>query len=209
MAPPTDTRVGASSNINEVSEKRSDVGVLVWVKVKLNNQLLDSLLDSGASRSCIARRCVTASPLLKKLPRFPYTGPPLLDVNKNPIPVVDTIRVSLIIGTPALCVQMDFVVIDDLPYSSILGGDFLNKLESWGINNKTRLLNMNDSVCPVFAQPQHDNNINLITQSKTSLLPGESATIHATVKDVVRFVQLQSSLSLRRAIAEWKSAPMS
>ena len=74
MKAPVHEDAGAQMNICEISEESetsvADGGVLMWIRGKLNSQFLDMLLDSGASRSCIARRCVTASPSLKKGPEM-------------------------------------------------------------------------------------------------------------------------------------------
>ena len=72
--------MNAVSNVNP-SEKLELSSSLLWVRGRVENQFLDMLLDSGASTSCIAKRCVNASPYLKNLPRSPYNGTGLFDVN--------------------------------------------------------------------------------------------------------------------------------
>ena len=161
------------------TERKAD---LMWIRGEVNGQLLDILLDSGATKSCIAMRCVTASPYLSSLPRRPYSGKLLVDVNNNPIKTSFEITCPLALGRPALSVNVTFVVVDDLSYSCIVGTNFLNKLETWGMNNVTGLFHTNNSTCPVFTTPQHDGNINLITKCKTVLSPGECVTVTTSPK---------------------------
>ena len=71
---------------------------LMWIRGKINGQFLDILLDSGASTSCIAKRCITASPYLKDLQRYPYNGSGLFDVNGNSLSTLFEIRAPFIIG---------------------------------------------------------------------------------------------------------------
>lgn len=164
------------------AEVSKENGKLKWIRGKVNNQFLDIMLDSGATISCIARRCVTASPYLKDLPRRPYSGPGLFDVNGNQVSTAFEIRGPFVVGSPVLSIDTTFVVVDDLPYSCILGSNYLDKLERWGIHNKTHTFEINNSSCPVYAKPQHNNHINLITQSITKLLPGEIVTVATSVK---------------------------
>ena len=159
-----------------------EIGKLKWIRGKVNNQFLDIMLDSGATNSCIARRCVTASSYLKDLPRHPYNGPGLVDVNGNSVSVAFVIRAPLVLGSPSISIYTNFAVVDDLPYSCILGSDYLDKLERWGINNKNRTFEINDSACSVFERPQHNNRINLVTQGKTVLSPGEVVTVATSAK---------------------------
>ena len=166
----------------ECSDRSKEVGKLKWIRGKVNNQFLNIMVDSGANKTCIARRCVTASPWLRNLPRRPYTGPGLFDVNGNPVSATSEIRATLVLGSPALSITINFVIVDDLPYSCILGTNYLDKLERWGINNKTKTLQLNDTSCPVFEKPEHNNHINLLTQGKTALLPGEIVTVATSVK---------------------------
>ena len=176
-------------NINEIVERSSAARLkgegssnLLWFRGKVNNQFLDMLLDSAAQASCISRRCVTASPHLKDLPLFPYSGTGLVDVNGNPLPTPFEIRAPLVVGKPALSIEVTFTIVDDLPYSCIIGTNFLNKLEAWSVDNKNGLLKLNNSVCSIFAKPQHNNSVNLIAKGKTVLLSGETATISTSVK---------------------------
>ena len=152
-------------------------GSLMWVRGKLNNQFLDMMVDSGASISCIAFRCVSASPYLKDLIRHPYSGSGLVDVNGKPLPILFEITAPLVIGNPKLSIDVTFVVVDDLPHSCILGLNFMSKLNEWGIDNKNRNLRFNNSTCPIFYTPQTNTNICLISKTKLVILPGDTVTI--------------------------------
>ena len=167
---------------NENNRKIYYNGSLMWIRGKINNQFIDMLLDSGATMSCIANRCVTASPYLKNLTRHPYIGPGLLDVNGNPLSSLFEIRAPLVIGNPRLSIDVKFIVVDNLPYSCIIGMNFLKKLDFWGVDNKTGYLNLNKSTCPVFTEPQVNTNICLVSQNRCVILPGEMITIATTPK---------------------------
>ena len=155
---------------------------LLGMRGKVNNQFLDMMLDSGAMGSCMAERCVRASSFLKSLTRFPFEGAGLVDVNKNPVVAEYVIRASLVIGQPQISIIVEFVVVKDLPYSCIIGQNFLRKLDRWGVDNRRGILHMNNSTCPVFSTPQINSSICLISQSKHVLQPGETITIPTTPK---------------------------
>ena len=155
---------------------------LMWIRGNINGQYLDMMLDSGASTSCIAQRCVTASPYLKDLPRKKYSGLGLYDVSGNSLSVSFEIETKVVIGTPPLEKVMKFIVVDNLPYSCILGMNYLGILDNWGMDNGNRCLKLDSSMCPVFSRPQCDSSINLLTQSKCTLLPGEQITLSTTPK---------------------------
>ncbi len=155
---------------------------LYWFKCKLNGQLLDCMLDSAATRCCIAKRCVTSSPFLRTLTPKPYRGRPLLDANQKPIAVMHVITVQFMAGSHECELTVDMVVIDGLAYSCIIGTTLLSMLNSWGVDNVTSTLRLNSSVVQVHDAPQHDEQINLITSGKTRLAPGESRTIKAVAR---------------------------
>ncbi len=165
----------------ENTRSSTDIGLrthkLYWFKCKLDQQLIDSVLDSAATQCCIARRCVTSSPILGRLPLKPYNGEPLLDANQRPISASHVISVQFVAGTPCCSVSIDVVVVDHLPYSCIIGTSLLAKFKSWGVDNVTSTLRLDSSAIPVHDFPQHDERITLITSGKTSLAPGESKTI--------------------------------
>ena len=113
---------------------------LLWIQGKINHQPLRILLDCGATISCIAKRCVTASSQLKNLARLPYNGDTLIDVNGNPLNAEFVINCSIELGNPPLLSNVEFVVIEGLPYSCILGLNFLKSVNSWEVNNDTCFL---------------------------------------------------------------------
>ena len=95
------------------------------------------LLDSGASISCIAKRCVTSNHVLRDIPSQPYNGPRLVGANGLPLTADVVIRVEIEIGSPKLVKELHFVVVENLSYSCIAGMNFLKTLEHWGVNNKS------------------------------------------------------------------------
>ena len=115
---------------------------LWWFNGKLNGQPFDFLLDCGASVCCIAKRCVTSNRLLKNLPVHSYNGPEFYGANSKPLKV-DNIRVRLVVGTPKFVSDIDFVIVENLPYSCIAGNSFLNGLQQWGVNNSSCTLSLN------------------------------------------------------------------
>ena len=118
-----------------VTKEKFDISGLMWVKGKANNQYLDMMIDSGASMSCIASRCVNASPHLKNVTRLPYSGPGLVGVNGKPLRTLFEIKIPLTLGSPQLSITLHLVVVDDLPYSCILGLNFLRKFNTWEVDN--------------------------------------------------------------------------
>ena len=113
---------------------------MLWFKGKLNEQLFDLLLDCGTSTCCIAKRCVTSNHVLKKIPKLPYSGPMLVDVNGNPLAAENIIQLRFSVGFPELILEIDFVIVDELPYSCIVGINLLNTLKNWGVNNNSSTL---------------------------------------------------------------------
>ena len=91
------------------------------------------MLDSAATQCCIAKRCVNSSSLLRKLQPKPYQGKPLLDANRRPIAVLHVITVQFVTGMPECRLTIDMVVVDNLPYSCIIGTTLLSKLNCWGV----------------------------------------------------------------------------
>ena len=150
---------------------------LYWFTCRLNGQKLDAVLDSGATVTCVARRCVTGSPQLNQLPLIPYTGKPLLDANRKPLSARHVISTKFVVGVPALSVDVNIVVVDDLPYSCLVGTNLLSKLKTWGIDNTKSILTLNSSVVHLRCSPECQNLLNLVTCDKTVLQPGETKRI--------------------------------
>ena len=111
-----------------------------------------------------------------------YTGPGLVGVNGRPLKVLYTVRALVVIGNPAISLQVQFAIIEDLAYSCIIGLDFLSQLKFWGLDNQQGYLKLNDSVTSVFSEPQFNGHINLITNRKILLAPGESTVIGTSPK---------------------------
>ena len=138
--------------------------------------MIGIMLNCGATVSCIAKRCVTGNPVLNKVPRLPYHGPPLKGANGQLLSVSSIIHVPFAIGTPQISLHTKFIVVDDLLYSCIVGLNILHRFDSWGIDNKLHRLQLNNSSLLVFTEPQSNVcNVNLITTCyKARLQPGET-----------------------------------
>ena len=120
------------ADINNYTLNNNNNFKLLWFKGKLNEQLFDFLLDCGASTCCIAKSCVSSNPIFKNLPKLPYSGPGLVDVNGKPLVAENVISLKFCIGSPEISMQVDFVIVSDLPYSCIMGVSFLNMLKKLG-----------------------------------------------------------------------------
>ena len=179
-APPGTGAATTSSGINAMCSPSARK--LYWFKCKLNGQWFDALLDCAATVCCIARRCVSSNAVLCRLPVSRYNGPPILDANEKPLSAREQLSISFVAGTPALCLNVTMVIVDDLPYSCIIGTSLLAMLESWGVDNINSTLSLNSSLIHLCDAPQYDNQINLITSCKTSFLPGETKTIKTSVR---------------------------
>ena len=156
---------------------------LYWFAARLNGQLFDFLLDCGAAVCCIAKRCVAANHVLRNLPVFPYKGPKLCGANSQPLKADTMIKLNLEVGTPLLKKDVEFIIVEDLPYSCIAGnGSFLAVLKQWGVNNEMQTLTLNSSVVNLSAGPQSGGEVNLITSNKVFLKPGETKVIKTIAK---------------------------
>ena len=112
-----------------------------------------------------------------------YTSPGLVGVNGRPLKVLYTVCAPVVTGNPAISLQVQFAVIEDLPYSCIIEVDFLSQLKFWGMDNQQGYLKLNDSVMPVFSEPQFNGHINLVINRKILLAPGESTVIGTSPKN--------------------------
>ena len=145
--------------------------------------MIDIMLDCGATVSCNAKRCVTGNPVLNKIPRLPYHGPPLVGANGQLLSASSIIHVPFANGTPKISLPTKFIVVDGLPYLCIVGLNILHRFDSWGIDNKLCRPQLNNSSLPVFTEPQSTVcNVNLITCYKTRLQPGETRTIKTVAR---------------------------
>ena len=156
---------------------------LYWFFGKLNGQPFNFLLDCGATVCCIAKRCITSNRAFKNLMRHPYRGPQLTGASNNPLNAEFVVRFTLEVGTPILRMEVEFVVVEDIPYSCIAGNEtFLTALEQWGVNNSKQTLSLNSSTVNLSSGPEARSEINLITSTKVSLAPGETKVIKTVAK---------------------------
>ena len=100
------------------------------------------MLDSGATICCLAKRRFTGSRCLQNLTLTPFFGPGLLHTNGKVMKPSGTITVPLVIGQPAVSHTVEFEIIDELPYSCIIGLSFLNKFSDWGVDNSRKILHL-------------------------------------------------------------------
>ena len=154
---------------------------LYWFKSKISGQLMESVLDSAATVSCIARRCITSNRVLNKLSLQPCNDV-VLGANKKPLVAKHYVRVTIVVGSPSVSVDVDMIVVDNLPYSCLIGTDVLSKFRNWGIDNISSILTLNSSSVQVYDKPQHDVSVNLITSCKTTLFPGETKLIRTRAR---------------------------
>ena len=155
---------------------------LLWLSGKLNGQNLDMMLDSGAIVCCLARRCLTSSPSLKTLPLQPYEGPGLLNANGTLMTPCGVVKAPLVLGHPAVSFNIEFIIIDSLPYSCILGLSFLNKLKKWGVDNSSQTFHLNDSSIKVSNDPPLQDSLQLVAPRKFTIPPKKSIVIAAVAK---------------------------
>ena len=133
MGPPVTGHTGPaniSSMAPQEQESRPSLlneSKLLWITGTLNGQSIPVMLDSGATICCLAKRCFTGSRCLQNVPLKPNLGPGLLDANGKTMKPSGTIKAPLVIGHPAVSHTVEFVIIDELPYSCIIGLSFLNK----------------------------------------------------------------------------------
>ena len=166
---------------NTVNNIKSDnMGSLMWITAHLNNQqALPVMIDTGATPNCLALRCVQASIYLKNLPRQEYFGSGVLAANGHNLRPSFIINTSISLGSPPLHIQTQFLVIDSLPYSCILGQCVLQNLSVWSVSNVTRTITMNQSQIPFTAMPMYDlTPLNLLTTTKCALSPGKVIAIN-------------------------------
>ncbi len=152
------------------------------------------LLDSGATVCCLAKRCFTASRCLQTLTLQPYSGLGLFDANGQVMKPCGTIKVPLVVGQPAVSHTVEFVIIDALPYSCIIGLSFLNKFSRWGVDNSKQILNLEHSIVPVSSEPSLNDNLALLTTAKYTIPPGQSLCIKTVANG--------SSLDALRPVSE-------
>ena len=82
---------------------------------------LISFLIADRLYCCIAKRCATSNCRFKDLAKYPYRGPELTGASNNPLNAEFVIRLTLEVGIPVLKMEVEFVVVEDLPYLCIAG----------------------------------------------------------------------------------------
>ncbi len=179
---------------NESPSCMSEDPKLLWLTGTLNGQKLPMLLDSGATVCCLPKRCVTASRCLQNLTLQPYSGLGLFDANGQVMKPCGTIKVPLVVGQPAVSHTVEFVIIDALPYSCIIGLSFLNKFSRWGVDNSKQILNLEHSIVPLSSEPSLNDNLALLTTAKYTIPPGQSLCIKTVANG--------SSLDALRPVSE-------
>ena len=147
-----------SETCNSISNKNS----LIWVSVRLNGQVLPSMVDSGANPNCISLRCVKGSSFLRGLEKHPYSGEDIYDAKGDIIKPDFVIKCTVVLGTPQLSFETEFVVMESLPFSCIIGQKTLKLFESWEISNINRILTINKT----HVVPFQDDSSLLDSQNK-------------------------------------------
>ena len=140
------------------------------------------MLGSGATICCLARRCFTGSRYLHNLTLTPYFAPGLLDANGTVMNPSGTIKVPLVIGQPAVSHTVEFLIIDELPYSYIIGLSFLNKFSHWGVDNSRNILHLEQSIISISSQPSLQDNIAYMTTAKYTIPLGQALCIPTIAK---------------------------
>ena len=116
---------------------------------------------------------------MQNLTLKPYLGPGLFDANGKTIKPSGTIKAQLVIGHPAVSHTVEFLVIDELPYSCSIGLSFLNKFSHWGVDNSRNILHLEQSIASISSKPSL---ISFMTTSKYTIPPGEALCIQTVAK---------------------------
>ena len=140
-----------SHNMSQGGVKVVEKGTLMWIAGKFNGEMLPAMIDTGATPCCIALRCVEASSNLQSLPRQNYVGTGVTVADGSVLQPSSTIRINVVIGQPAISVSVEFLIIKDLPYSSIIGQNLLQTFPKWEINNVNKTIHIGQSALP-FSQ---------------------------------------------------------
>ena len=109
--------INEKDSIIQISNKNS----LIWVTADVNGQEISAMIDSGANPNCISLRCVRGSDYLNSLARSQYFGQQIVDANGENIEPCYVLKCSLKLGTPSILIKTEFVVIETLPFSCIIG----------------------------------------------------------------------------------------
>ena len=158
-------------------DKVTKKGTLMWITAKLNNQTLPVMLDTGATPSCIAQRCVEASSNLNRLPRQNYAGPGITTADGNILKPLYVMTVDVVLGQPGISRCVEFLVIKDLPYSCIFGQNILQTFKSWKINNVNKTMYIGQSALPFSHVPDLGHEVSLFCSEKTLIKANQTTEI--------------------------------
>ena len=95
----------------------------------MDNRVLCCLIQVqlfGCLLSCLPKEVLLGGPCLQNLSLQLYLGPGLLDANGQIMKPFGTITAPLVVGQLSLSHIVEFIIIDALPYSCIIGLSFLN-----------------------------------------------------------------------------------
>ena len=144
---------GTSSNLaqqpddsHQFSEQWNN---LLWLSGNWNGQPLDMMLNSGATVCCLAKCCFETNQNLKKCNILPYLEPGLLDANGTLLKSYGIIKAPLTVCKPVISHTVEFIIVDSLLYSGILGLSFLSRFQTWDINNQNNTLFLNNFIVTV------------------------------------------------------------
>ena len=154
-------------------------GTLMWITAKLNNQNLPVMIDTGATPSCIAQRCVEASSNLNYLPRQTYAGPGITAADGNILQPLYVLKVDVVLGQPGISRRVEVLVIKDLPYSCIFGQNILQTFDSWKINNVNKTMYIGQSALPFSHVPDLGHEVSLFCSEKTLIKSKQTTEITA------------------------------
>ena len=154
----------------------------MWITATLSGQTLPTMIDTGATPNCIALRCVVSSSYLKGLTRKQYHGKTVIDANGNQLKPKFVISVSVVLGSSPLSFECDFIVIDGLPFSCILGQSLLSKFDTWSVCNVSKNIIFNNQThIPFYSCPPDVDCIQLLTTNKSVIEPFQFTVVNTRV----------------------------
>ena len=152
----------------------------MWIFACLNEQPIPVMLDTGATPSCIALRCITANAVLSKLPRKPYLGLGITAANGENLQPDFIVTVTVTMGNPTTLVNVDILVIKNLPYSCIFGQNLLQLFDTWTVCNVNRIISVNASKIPFHTDPFDVSMcLNFVAATKTPVPPHKTVLVSA------------------------------
>ena len=165
--------------MNTTHVSAMDVGKLMWIASTINGQQLPVMVDTGATPSCVALRCVEASPHLKSLPRREYVGAGIFTANGDALKPNFVITVHIVMGCPAVSITTELLVIKELPYSCIFGQNVLQQFPSWSVCNDNCVIYIGKSAIPFTHSPSSNVEVNFLNSTKTQIKPHETVILTA------------------------------